>query len=202
MKPCRDRSPWSCAALTLAAAGLPSGAWAQSQTVVLEQPVTVSEGPRRPTQDAFGGSFARARVGPGLEVEHGAVGGGLEAMLGWENRAGLGLALTLGSRYHTSPSYGVFDVGLGALFRVSALPTRRLHPFGEIGPALHWVHESAGADASTSTLAFGLHAALGLTIDISRRVALDLVGRGEILLRAEGRLQVVLTPVAGVVVRL
>lgn len=190
----------ACAALSLALIGFAGAAWAQPREVVVEQRVTVRTARHLQPAGAFGGPFFRGRLGPGLEVGHRALGGWLGVMAGWESRAGLGFALTLGARYHAAPDYAVFDVALGTLFRVSALPASRFHPFGEIGPALHLTTEDVGG-VTGSSVVFGGDAALGLEVDLTRHVSVDLAGRGEILVRANGPVQVVLTPMAGVVIR-
>ena len=183
---------------------LAAPAWAQTrpaQEVAHEQRVTVRPTDAPPTDSAFGGPFVRVRIGPGLEVNHSALGGWLGAMFGWENRHGLGVAVSLGARYHTASDYTVSDFAVGALFRVSALPRSRFHPFGEIGPALHVTVESGGPWGGSSVV-FGGDAGLGLQVDLSRRLSLDFAGRGEILVRSQGAVQVVLTPMVGVELRL
>ncbi|MBI5514677.1 MAG: hypothetical protein HY909_12955 [Deltaproteobacteria bacterium] len=191
-------SGFSGAVAALALCAAPREVW--PQTVVVTQRVALSPPGEPAARSAFGGVFLRPRMGPGLEVQRSALGGWIGVLAGWENRRGLALGLSLGARYHAAADYGLTDVGLAGIFRVAALPAERFHPFGEIGPALHLSSVTASG-ATDRAIHFGVDAALGLTIDLSRSFALDLAGRGEIVVRGAGPVQVVLTPMVGLALR-
>jgi len=146
-------------------------------------------------QDWF---FLRGRGGPSLGTDPLALGTTLSAMLGYENSMGVGVGVSVGARWLTADHYSYLGLSVAAVFRVSALPKNRFHPFGEIGISLNLPSETTGDRTRFRALAGG-DFALGLEIDITPQFSLDLGGRGEVLVRNLSSLSVYFTPFLGFV---
>ena len=148
-----------------------------------------------------GGLFLRGRAGPSLGPDPLAFGGAVTAFVGYESAQGLGFGVSAGARWVRGDGYSVLDFCAAAIFRVSALPDNRFHPFGELGIALHLPNEASGGQTELGAVVGG-DFALGLEVDITPSFSLEFAGRGEVLVRQLDSYSVYLTPFMGFVAHL